>query len=64
MKWKSRKFVGVCFWSVVYLAVVIKNVFFGATPDGWTFLTASLTPITAGVWSVYMGVNVIQHFKK
>ena len=63
MKFKSRKFLGVCFWSIVYLVVVMKLVFTGGTSEAWTFLTASLTPITAGVWTVYMGANVIQHIK-
>ena len=56
----GRKFIGACVWTTFWGITLIKAIFWGLPPEGWTFLTASLTPITAGVWSIYIGANVYQ----
>lgn len=57
-RFTSRKFLGVAVWTFFWAVVLLKGVFGSLPSEGWTFLSASLTPITAGIWGAYMGINV------
>lgn len=54
----GRKFFGVLIWTFFWGLTLVKGIFWGLPPEGWTFLSASITPATVGIWSVYIGANV------
>jgi len=56
----GRKFLGVCVWTLFWGIVTMKGTFATLCPEAWTFLTACLTPLTAGIWGAYLGINVWQ----
>ena len=64
----SKRFIGVCVWTLIYAFIVIRGVTVGfpVTTEQiiWAYINTVLTPLTFMIWSIYLGVDTFEKFTR